>query len=122
MSLAAVKAEYEQEKKVLEAWMTRMDISTPVTEVPPENAMSTEYKEGWTVYLTAVLSISTRMITVCAQAEQNKGDTTALKQILNKEAVDYDALAAEAKNRNLTELYTMLTHEAKSRRDIVAEL
>jgi hypothetical protein len=69
-----------------------------------------------------VLSISTRMITTCAQAEQNKGDTTALKQILNKEAVDYDALAAEAQKRNLTELCTMLTHEAKSRRDIVAEL
>jgi len=123
MSLAQVKAEYLQEQKVLQAWRTRIDHVGPIEEdETPESQMSLEYKEGWTLYLNAVLGISDRMIKACNLAQQNGGDTTALKQLLSKEADDYDALAIEAQNRDLTELFTMLDHEAKSRRAIVDEL
>jgi hypothetical protein len=123
MSLAQVKAEYLQEQKVLQAWRTRIDHVGPIEEdETPESQMSLEYKEGWTLYLDAVLDISDRMIKACNLAQQNGGNTTALKQLLSKEADDYDALAAEAQNRNLTELRKMLKHEADSRRAIVDEL
>lgn len=123
MSLANVKAEYLQEQVVLQAWKTRMDQLGPVQESQtPESQMSTEYKEGWTFYLDAVLEISDRMIKACNLAQQNGGDTTDLKQLLNKEAADYDALADQAQKRNLTELSKMLKHEATARRATVDEL
>ena len=123
MSLANVKAEYLQEQVVLQAWKTRIGHDGPVQEdETPESQMSIEYKQGWNLYLDAVLEISDRMIKACNLAQQSGGDTTALKQLLNKEADDYDALAAEAQKRNLTELCKMLKHEATSRRETVDEL
>jgi hypothetical protein len=93
---------------------------TEICEVPPEAKMSTEYKEGWNVYLTQVLAISERMIGLCEQAEAT--DNSNLIVILNKEQEAYDRLATHAKNEGLLELQAMLKHEAKSRRDIIADL
>jgi len=127
MSLQDVRQDYAREQTVLRAWKTRMDITTSVEEVPPESAMSIHYREGWKLYLDAVLSISKRMLTLCDKAAATN-DTGNLKATLNKEADAYDLLAAQAgqiatnQGVMLDELQTMLKHEAASRRDIVDSL
>lgn len=123
MSLQDVKADYLQELKVLQTWKTRMDLASVANEEPPEFKMSNEYKAGWKKYLDAVLSISQRMIAKCQEAEVGDNND-ALIDILEKEAVAYDNLALEASKQNveLTELVTMLKHEAQSRREIIDDL
>jgi hypothetical protein len=122
MPLQDVKADYVQERIMLETWRNRMDISTPVTDVPPESSMSFSYKQGWKNYLAQVLKISERMINMCADAEKPGGNTTALKNTLQDEAGKYDELATEAAKRGLAELQAMLAWEAQSRRDVAASL
>jgi hypothetical protein len=127
MSLQDVRQDYAQEQTVLRAWKNRMDIKEEVCEIPPEFAMSIHYKQGWKLYLDAVLSISTRMLAMCAKAAASN-NTNDLKTALNKEADAYDQLATQAgqiaatQGVMLDELQTMLKHEATSRRDIVDSL
>jgi hypothetical protein len=122
MALQDVKDDYVKERIMLETWRNRMDISTPVTDVPPESSMSFSYRQGWKIYLTQVLSISERMVNMCTDAENNGGDTTALKDTLQDEAAKYNELAAEAGNKGLTELQKMLAWEATSRLDVAGSL
>ena len=124
MSLQEVRADYAQERLVLEGWRNRMDILTPVTEVPPESAMSPEYRQGWKHYLKAVISISNKMLSMCDDAAAS-GDVEPLRTLLRKEADAYDTLAIQARdlpNVDLSELVTMLKHEARSRRDVADAL
>jgi hypothetical protein len=125
MSLQTVRADYDQERLVLEGWRNRMDIFTPVTEVPPESAMSPEYRQGWRHYLEAVLSISNKMLAKCDAAAAASGDVEPLRTLLLDEANAYDTLATQANelpNVDLSELVTMLKHEASSRRDVAEKL
>ena len=124
MSLQEVRADYAQELLVLEGWRNRMDIFTPVTEVPPESAMSPEYRQGWKHYLKAVISISNKMLAKCDDAAAS-GDVEPLRTLLRKEADAYDTLAIQARdlpNVDLSELVIMLKHEARSRRDVADAL
>jgi hypothetical protein len=124
MSLQEVRADYAQERLVLEGWRNRMDTFTEVVEVPPESAMSPDYRQGWKHYLEAVISISNKMLAKCDAAAAS-GDVEPLRTLLRKEADAYDTLAIQARdlpNVDLSELVTMLRHEAKSRRDVADAL
>jgi len=124
MSLQEVRADYAQERLVLEGWRNRMDTFTEVVEVPPESAMSPDYRQGWKHYLEAVISISNKMLAKCDAAAAS-GDVEPLRTLLIKEADAYDTLAIQARdlpNVDLSELVTMLRHEAKSRRDVADAL
>lgn len=122
MSLDTVTDDYVKERFMLEAWRNRMDIPTEVTDIPPESQMSFSYRQGWKTYLAQVLSISNRMIDMCAAAKDS-GNTAQIKSTLQTEAAKYDQLAAEAeKLGGLAELTAMLKWEAESRREVAADL
>jgi hypothetical protein len=117
MTLQEVKEDYEKERTVLLTWQHRMDISTLVTEIPPENLMSTAYKQGWDKYLDQILAISKRMIDLC-----DAGDAAAVQSTLLEEAGKYAQLATSAETMGLNELKEMLAWEAESRRDVAGSL
>jgi hypothetical protein len=117
MTLEEVKEDYEKERTVLLTWQHRMDISTLVTEVPPENLMSAAYKEGWNKYLDQVVTISDRMIAMCTP-----GNEAAVQSKLLDEANKYADLATSAGTKGLMELKAMLEWEAQSRRDVADSL
>ena len=122
MSLQSVKDDYVRERTVLQTWRNRMDISTEVTEVPPESLMSFSYRQGWKIYLAEVLKISEKMIDMCLDAENDAAKIAAMKTKLQDEAQKYSQLATEAKNKQLPELEAMLNWEAQSRLDVASSL